>query len=77
LMAPEPSFPRAAATTAAKQRYHERLVLRSSMYRAFAAVDSGHDWAGVAIASLAAVNGAISGSNGLIRRGAVDLHGAC
>ena len=37
-----------------------------SMYRAFAAVDSGHDWAGVATASLNAVNGAISGSNGLI-----------
>jgi endo-1,4-beta-D-glucanase Y len=37
-----------------------------SMYRAFAAADSGHDWAGVATASLNAVNGAISGSNGLI-----------
>ncbi|MGB8299000.1 MAG: glycosyl hydrolase family 8, partial [Polyangia bacterium] len=37
-----------------------------SMYRAFAAVDSGHDWAGIATASLTAVNGAISGSNGLI-----------
>ncbi len=37
-----------------------------SMYRAFLAADSGHDWAGVATASLAAVNGAISGSNGLI-----------
>ena len=37
-----------------------------SMYRAFAAVDSGHDWAGVATASLNAVNGPIEGSNGLI-----------
>jgi endo-1,4-beta-D-glucanase Y len=37
-----------------------------SFYRKFATVDSGHDWAGVATASLNAVNGAISGSNGLI-----------
>ena len=37
-----------------------------SFYRAFAAVDSGHDWNGVATAALSAVNGSISGSNGLI-----------
>ena len=37
-----------------------------SMYRAFAAVDSAHDWNGVATAALSAVNGAIAGSNGLI-----------
>jgi Endoglucanase Y len=37
-----------------------------SMYRVFATADSADDWNGVAAASLAAVNGAISGSNGLI-----------
>jgi len=37
-----------------------------SFYRAFATVDSGHDWGGVATAALSAVNGSISGSNGLI-----------
>jgi endo-1,4-beta-D-glucanase Y len=37
-----------------------------SFYRVFAAADSAHDWTGVAAASLSAVNGAISGSNGLI-----------
>ena len=37
-----------------------------SMYRVFASVDSAHDWGGVATAALNAVNGAISGSNGLI-----------
>jgi endoglucanase len=37
-----------------------------SFYRSFAAVDSGHDWGGVATAALGVVNGAIAGSNGLI-----------
>ncbi len=37
-----------------------------SFYRAFAAVDSANGWSGVADAALSAVNGSISGSNGLI-----------
>jgi endo-1,4-beta-D-glucanase Y len=37
-----------------------------SFYRTFAGVDSGHDWASIATASLSAVNGAIAGSKGLI-----------
>jgi endo-1,4-beta-D-glucanase Y len=37
-----------------------------SFYRVFATADSAHDWNGVATAALNAVNGAISGSNGLI-----------
>jgi hypothetical protein len=39
-----------------------------SFYRVFAAADSasGHDWTGVAAASLSAVNGAIAGTYGLI-----------
>ena len=37
-----------------------------SFYRAFATADSGHDWAGVISAVYTAINGSISGSNGLI-----------
>jgi len=37
-----------------------------SYYRAFAEVDSGHDWNGVANAALGVVNGSISGQKGLI-----------
>jgi endo-1,4-beta-D-glucanase Y len=37
-----------------------------SMYRAFATVDSGNDWNGVATAVYGVINGSIAGSNGLI-----------
>jgi endo-1,4-beta-D-glucanase Y len=56
----------AAPTGTSGQAITNASYFAPSMYRAFAAVDSGHDWAGVATASLNAVNGAISGSNGLI-----------
>jgi endo-1,4-beta-D-glucanase Y len=37
-----------------------------AFYREFAKADSGHDWGAVVTASYAAINGSISGSNGLI-----------